>query len=115
MLAIQTDFMLVSTRDSDGNHVKSLCEQIGIYLLLRYASFSWYYRSQEELDGLSHWGLVSTYSGAGYVQDLTQNKTESENIISYLFDERWIRRGTRVIFIDFTVYNANINLFCVIR
>jgi hypothetical protein len=27
----------------------------------------------------------------------------------------WLDRGTRVVFLDFTVYNANINLFCQIR
>lgn len=27
----------------------------------------------------------------------------------------WLDRGTRVVFIDFTVYNANINLFCIIK
>ncbi|XP_060603024.1 polycystin-2-like protein 1 isoform X2 [Ruditapes philippinarum] len=75
----------------------------------------WYYQTQDELDGSSHWGKIATYSGAGYVQDLTQNKSESAALIDYLFDKRWIRRGTRVLFIDFTVYNANINLFCVIR
>jgi len=75
----------------------------------------WYYQSESDLDGSSHWGLLTTYSGAGYVEDMTRNKTESEAIINYLFDNRWIVRGTRVVFIDFTVYNANINLFCVIR
>lgn len=28
---------------------------------------------------------------------------------------RWITRGTRAVIIDFTVYNANVNLFCVIK
>ena len=27
----------------------------------------------------------------------------------------WLDRGTRAVFIDFTVYNANINLFCIVR
>ena len=27
----------------------------------------------------------------------------------------WIDRGTRAVLIDFTVYNANINLFCIIQ
>lgn len=76
---------------------------------------AWIYRTSDELDGWSHWGLLTTYSGAGYVQDLTRNKTESTDIINYLFNNRWIQRGTRIIFIDFTVYNANINLFCVVR
>jgi len=30
-------------------------------------------------------------------------------------DNLWIDRGTRAVFVDFTVYNANINLFCVVR
>lgn len=28
---------------------------------------------------------------------------------------RWITRGTRAVIIDFTVYNANVNLFCVAK
>lgn len=27
----------------------------------------------------------------------------------------WLDRGTRAVFMDFTVYNANINLFCIIK
>ncbi|XP_052236513.1 polycystic kidney disease 2-like 1 protein isoform X2 [Dreissena polymorpha] len=76
---------------------------------------AWYYRSEDELGGTSYMGQITTYSGAGYVQDLKRLKNESEEIINYLFNERWIRRGTRVLFIDFTVYNANINLFCVVQ
>jgi hypothetical protein len=32
-----------------------------------------------------------------------------------LKDNLWLNRGTRVVFLDFTVYNANINLFCQIK
>ena len=32
-----------------------------------------------------------------------------------LFVDLWIDRGTRAVFIDFTVYNPNINLFCVVK
>lgn len=75
----------------------------------------WFYQSESELDGSSHWGLLTTYSGAGNIQDLRSNKSASLDIINYLYDNLWIRRGTRALFIDFTVYNANINLFCVVR
>ncbi|KAK3592407.1 hypothetical protein CHS0354_004031 [Potamilus streckersoni] len=78
-------------------------------------STAWKYQSQDQLDGSSHWGLLATYSGAGFVQDLTRNKSESAAIIDDLFNNLWITRGTRALFIDFTVYNANINLFCVVR
>lgn len=36
-------------------------------------------------------------------------------VIIYLFNKLWIIRGIRVLFVDFIVYNVNINLFCVIR
>jgi len=36
-------------------------------------------------------------------------------IIKELKEALWIGRSTRVIFVDFTVYNANINLFCVVK
>ena len=31
-----------------------------------------------------------------------------------LMENLWIQRGTRAVFLDFTVYNANLNLFCVV-
>jgi len=75
----------------------------------------WYYRTEEDLEGTSHWGLMATYSGSGYVQNLGNNMTQSQEIVSYLYDNLWVRRGTRVVFVDFTIYNANINLFCVVK
>ncbi|XP_076462152.1 LOW QUALITY PROTEIN: polycystin-2-like [Babylonia areolata] len=76
---------------------------------------AWTYQSESDLDGSSHWGLLATYSGAGNMQDLRSNKSGSLEIVDYLYDNLWVRRGSRVVFIDFTVYNANINLFCVVR
>ncbi|OWF42403.1 polycystic kidney disease 2-like 1 protein isoform X1 [Mizuhopecten yessoensis] len=77
---------------------------------------AWTYKTEEELDGSSHWGQLTTYSGAGYVQELVGNNyTSAKALVDHLFNERWIDRGTRAVFIDFTVYNANINLFCVVR
>ncbi len=42
-------------------------------------------------------------------------KNESLAIIQELKEGLWIDRGTRFLTIDFTVYNANINLFCIIK
>jgi hypothetical protein len=56
---------------------------------------------------------MNNYGGGGYVIDL--NKGYEREIIRELFDELWIDRATRAVFIDLTVYNANINLFCQIR
>uniref|UniRef100_A0A673JP16 Polycystic kidney disease 2-like 1 protein n=1 Tax=Sinocyclocheilus rhinocerous TaxID=307959 RepID=A0A673JP16_9TELE len=76
---------------------------------------AWQYHSEKEIKGSNHWGLLTTYSGAGYYQDLAKTKEESAAILTDLKDNLWLDRGTRVLFIDFTAYNANINLFCVIR
>jgi len=76
---------------------------------------SWIYHSSDELDGSSYWGLVGAYDGSGFVQDLAHTMDESFALLKPLFDNLWLDRATRAVFIDFTVYNANINLFCVIK
>jgi len=40
---------------------------------------------------------------------------ESFAVLRPLFMNLWLDRATRAVFVDFTVYNANINLFCVIK
>uniref|UniRef100_H2Y8T3 EF-hand domain-containing protein n=1 Tax=Ciona savignyi TaxID=51511 RepID=H2Y8T3_CIOSA len=77
---------------------------------------AWVYHTEEELAGSSHWGLLDyTYSGGGYYEDLSDTKAKSLAQIKHLKENLWLDRGTRVVLVDFTVYNANINLFCVIR
>ncbi|CAG04723.1 unnamed protein product, partial [Tetraodon nigroviridis] len=76
---------------------------------------AWSYHTEKEIKGSSHWGLLTTYSGAGYYQDLRRTKEESAAILKDLLDNLWLDRGTRVIFVDFSTYNANINMFCIIR
>ncbi|XP_059178579.1 polycystin-2-like protein 1 [Physella acuta] len=75
---------------------------------------AWIYKTQEELEGFFYWGKIHMYSGAGYVKDLHNTKEQSAQDIKDLEDKLWIQRGTRAVFIAFTVYNANINLFSVI-
>lgn len=71
----------------------------------------WYFQSESQLGGSSYQGLMNNYAGGGYVLDLSQNKNVSMDLILYLFQNLWIDRGTRAVFVDFTVYNANINMF----
>ena len=72
-------------------------------------------RQKKELDGSSFTAVMSTYGGGGYVQDLATHSYDSQALIDNLKANLWIDRGTRAVFVDFTVYNANINLFCVIK
>ncbi|NWX66897.1 PK2L1 protein, partial [Promerops cafer] len=76
---------------------------------------AWRYHSEEELGGSSHWGRLTSYSGGGYYVDLKMTREESAEALQVLKEKLWLDRGTRVVFIDFSVYNANINLFCVLR
>ena len=89
----------------------------------RYSSLdAWTYKTAEELgsSSLTHWGLVSSYSGNGFTQVLKENKTASQLMMAELKRNLWIRSafylqkyfnisifiinssGTRVVFIDFT-------------
>ncbi|XP_030775171.1 polycystin-2 isoform X2 [Rhinopithecus roxellana] len=76
---------------------------------------AWIYTSEKDLNGSSHWGIIATYSGAGYYLDLSRRREETAAQVASLKKNVWLDRGTRATFIDFSVYNANINLFCVVR
>ena len=85
-------------------------------MFIRFSNnFRWIYQSEKKLNGSLVDGLVNSYSGGGYVALLSSSRDETEAIIKDLKDNLWITRGTRAIFIDLTVYNANLNLFCQIR
>ena len=78
-------------------------------------AFMW--KSEEELagSGFTSPELKIKYDGAGFASELALARKDSNEKLAYLKDHRWIDRQTRVVFIDFSVYNANVNLFCVIR
>ncbi|PIO23463.1 hypothetical protein AB205_0175910, partial [Aquarana catesbeiana] len=75
----------------------------------------WTYFTEDQLKGSSHWGILATYSGGGYYLDFNTTKQDTLRSLQILRNNLWLDRGTRAVFIDFSVYNANINLFCVLR
>ncbi|KAM5301112.1 polycystin-2-like protein 2 isoform 1-T1 [Glossophaga mutica] len=62
-----------------------------------------------------HWGFVGVYHNGGYLFTLSKSKSEAKTKLTNLRLNSWVTRGTRVVFIDFSLYNANVNLFCIIR
>ena len=50
-----------------------------------------------------------------FLKDLSSVRDETLEMLKELKEGLWISRATRFISIDFTVYNANINLFCIIK
>ena len=76
---------------------------------------AWRYQNVLELDSNTHNGQLTSYSGAGSVQNLRETAADTRDIIRELKEGLWIGRGTRYVTVDFTIYNANVNLFCVIK
>ena len=77
---------------------------------------SWKYQDSKALGGGAAFkGKVATYGTDGYSQTLHYTKNESLAIIRELKRGRWIDMGTRLVVIDFSMYNANLNLFCIVK
>ncbi|NXJ13135.1 PK2L2 protein, partial [Odontophorus gujanensis] len=62
-----------------------------------------------------YWGYVGFYRSGGFIVTLPKSKEESVEKLAFLRKNGWITRGTRAVFIDFSTFNANINLFCIVR
>ncbi|KAJ7426456.1 polycystic kidney disease protein 1-like 2 [Willisornis vidua] len=77
-------------------------------------SSAWQYQSQSRLRGHPSWGKLAIYSGGGYVIHLGTDPKNASRILQYLFNNVWLDTFTRAVFVEFTVYNANVNLFCII-
>ncbi|XP_076315760.1 polycystin-2-like protein 1 [Tachypleus tridentatus] len=80
-----------------------------------YDGTAWNYNSAEKLGGSNYWGTLAWYGKGGFYVDLGVNRSKTEEILMELKLYRWIDQATRAVFLDFTVYNANVNLFCVVR
>lgn len=89
--------------------------EITNFLIFFVLFFRYKYQTAEKLENWYTWGIVSYYPGGGYIVDLSNTTNESHKIIEHLKNTIWIDRGTRAVIIEFTVYNANINMFCSIK
>jgi hypothetical protein len=71
-------------------------------------SNSFTYTPSSVLKSLSYKGRVNTYSGGGYVYEM---KEDLLNKTKYLNTLKWIDAQTSALFIEFTLFNPNVNLF----
>ena len=74
----------------------------------------WRYHSATDLKGVPMWGTTTIYSGGGYVAELGYYVSKAQEVIKELFYHNWIDRRSRGVFIELTVYNAQVNLFSVV-
>ena len=71
----------------------------------------WQHFSSSELNGFPFVGRLVTYDGGGYVANLGYNEETAWTVIADLHANSWLDKQTRAVFVEFTVYNANVNLF----
>ena len=77
-----------------------------------YSAFQ--YTRSGEIDSYPYAGIVNTYLGGGYVfkmNNLGYDKSILLGSLDNLKQNDWIDRQTRAVFIEFTIYNPNVNLF----
>ncbi|XP_007991951.3 polycystin-1-like protein 3 [Chlorocebus sabaeus] len=74
----------------------------------------WHYQNQETLGGSPIQGEFATYSGGGYAVKLGRNSSTAARVLQHLEQRHWLDQRTKGLFVEFVVFNANVNLFCVV-
>nr|XP_045746772.1 polycystic kidney disease protein 1-like 3 [Mirounga angustirostris] len=74
----------------------------------------WHYQNQEMLGGYPIQGEFATYSGGGYVVRLGRSSRTAIRVLQHLEQSHWLDHCTKSLFVEFVVFNANMNLFCVV-
>lgn len=80
---------------------------------IRWDDMMWRYQNASVLHGYPVWARLNTYSGGGYVIVL-EPSMENTKRVKELEKNMWIERHTRAIVTEFTIYNAQTNLFSVV-
>lgn len=69
-----------------------------------------------EADESGDWsGWLGSYDAGGFLQKLDANYTGAINLVQELKDLEWVSLATRVIFLEFTIYNLNMGMYAVCR
>ena len=76
-------------------------------------SDSFLYKNSGSLDGLPYYGKFTSYNGGGYIFKLNGEAADIQSNLFLLQRANWIDSQTRSVFIEFILYNPNINLFSV--
>jgi hypothetical protein len=81
------------------------------YRQTHYTADSWRYTHADEIWGVSRTGELGTYSGGGYIIKMGNEKKNALDMVEELLALTWIDRRTRAVFVEFTTFNPNVNLF----
>ncbi|XP_068085200.1 polycystin-1-like protein 2 [Anabrus simplex] len=78
------------------------------------ATSPWIYQSSYDTDSWPITGEFAFYPGGGYVSNLGKTRENSKKVLQFLVDYGWLDSLTRAVIVEFTLYNANRNLFNVV-
>nr|CDJ83689.1 Lipoxygenase and Polycystin cation channel domain containing protein [Haemonchus contortus] len=73
------------------------------------------YQTAEELQSINIDGQLQSYSGGGYCVLLQGPNVDLMAELQKLQAENWIDKNTRAIFVEFSMYNAQVNYFSVVQ
>ena len=59
--------------------------------------------------------LVHGYLPGGYVVDLPARRLHAAAVLNMMEHDRFLSIETRLLTVDYSLYNANVNMFCVVR
>lgn len=92
--------------NEDTKHYKTSWSNI----LNETANDHWSYQSAWQLGTLPITGNLATYGGGGYVLAMYPNAS-SQAVFDKLRTDSWIDGRTRAVFIEFSLFNPNVNFF----
>lgn len=67
-----------------------------------------------ETNGIPFAGTVDVYPAGGYVKDLVGKKNRVQQFLLEMENLRWLDKFTRSVFVEFVLYNPNVNLFAMV-
>ncbi|XP_073985948.1 polycystin-2-like isoform X2 [Rhodnius prolixus] len=73
----------------------------------------WSWRKTDQV--LYYFGKMAMYSPHGYYTQIPSHYDAAKVLLADLEKRRWIDRATRAVFIDFTVYSPDVDLFSAVK
>ena len=103
----QTRYSMPKWRPIPANETALLSE----FALREMCPRPWRYKKSDELHNLPLQGLRGVYGGGGFVADLGYTKSSALRVIQNLQNNSWIDEKTRVVFVEFMIFDSSTNLF----
>ncbi|CAH1271105.1 PKD1L3 [Branchiostoma lanceolatum] len=75
---------------------------------------SWNYSAALGYINLPYVATLQSFYEGGFNAQFGKSRDSAMRTIAYLYSNNWIDRNTRVVFLEFALYSANVNLVCIV-